>query len=66
MMVGQQNTFASAMFRSNPLVSISHDSDLSQITDNTLLNSVVGPRGHHVNEKYRTPYPNQVSTRSCS
>jgi hypothetical protein len=62
MMTGQNNAFASAMFGSNPLVSISHDSDLSQIVDNTLLNSIVGHETVMINEKYKTPYASRINS----
>jgi Family of unknown function (DUF5906) len=62
LLVGNQNSFASAMFRGNPLVAISHDSDLSQIVDNTLLNSVVAHEAIIVNEKYRTPYSARINS----
>ena len=35
------NAFALEAFRSNPLVAIQHDGDLSRIEDNTRLNSLV-------------------------
>lgn len=61
-LVGNQNSFASSMFSNNPLVSISHDSDLSQIVDNTLLNKVISHETVMINEKYRTPYPLQINS----
>jgi energy-coupling factor transporter ATP-binding protein EcfA2 len=53
---GNYNTFASAAFRSNPLVAIQHDGDLSRIYDNTKLNSIVAHEIMIVNEKYKAPY----------
>ena len=35
------NAFALEAFRSNPLVAIQHDGDLSRIEDNTRINSLV-------------------------
>lgn len=48
--------FALAVFKNNPVVSISHDSDLSQIRDNTLLNKVVSHETLLIDEKFLRPY----------
>ena len=53
------NTFALEPFKSNPLVAIQHDGDLSRIEDNTRLNSVVSHELMTVNEKYRSSYANR-------
>lgn len=50
------NAFALEAFRSNPLVSIEHDGDLSRIEDNTTLNSLVSHEPMVVNEKYKSTY----------
>lgn len=50
------NAFATAAFKSNPLVAIQHDGDLSRIYDNTKLNSIVAHETMTVNEKYKAPY----------
>lgn len=50
------NSFATAAFKSNPLVAIQHDGDLSRIYDNTKLNSIVAHEILTVNEKYKAPY----------
>ncbi len=55
-LVGSNNQFALEAFRSNPLVAIQHDGDLSRIEDNTKLNSLVSHEVMVVNEKYKTPY----------
>lgn len=55
-LAGNNNTFATAAFKSNPLVAIQHDGDLSRIYDNTKLNSIVAHETLTVNEKYRTPF----------
>ena len=49
--------FALEAFRSNPLVAIQHDGDLSKIEDNTKLNSLVSHEVMLVNEKFKTSYP---------
>lgn len=48
--------FATEMFRSNPLVAIQHDGDLSRIEDNTKLNSLVSHEEMVVNEKGKSRY----------
>lgn len=55
-LAGNNNVFATAAFKSNPLVAIQHDGDLSRIVDNTKLNSIVAHETMTVNEKYKTPY----------
>lgn len=55
-LAGQNNAFATAAFKSNPLVAIQHDGDLSRIYDNTKLNSIVAHETMTVNEKYKAPY----------
>lgn len=53
------NSFALEAFRSNPLVAIQHDGDLSRIEDNTRLNSLVSHELMTVNEKFKSTYSNQ-------
>lgn len=53
------NTFALEPFKSNPLVAIQHDGDLSHIEDNTRLNSLVSHEMMTVNEKFKSAYTNQ-------
>ncbi len=53
------NTFALEPFKSNPLVAIEHDGDLSRIEDNTRLNSLVSHEVMTVNEKFKSAYSNQ-------
>ena len=48
--------FALEAFRSNPLVAIQHDGDLSRIEDNTRLNSLVSHEIMTVNEKFKSTY----------
>ena len=50
------NSFALESFRSNPLVAIQHDGDLSKIEDNTKLNSLVSHEIMTVNEKFKSTY----------
>lgn len=55
------NSFSTEPFKSNPLVAIQHDSDLSKIVDNTLLNSIVAHEEIRMNEKYKPSYESRVS-----
>lgn len=52
------NAFALEAFRTNPLVAIQHDGDLSRIEDNTRLNSLVSHELMTVNEKFKATYTN--------
>lgn len=52
------NAFALEAFKSNPLVAIEHDGDLSRIEDNTRLNSLVSHEKMTVNEKFKSTYAN--------
>lgn len=53
------NAFALESFKSNPLVAIQHDGDLSRIEDNTRLNSLVSHEMMTVNEKFKSTYSNR-------
>lgn len=53
------NSFALEAFKSNPLVAIQHDGDLSRIEDNTRLNSLVSHELMTVNEKFKSIYSNR-------
>lgn len=50
------NSFALEAFKTNPLIAIQHDGDLSRIEDNTRLNSLVSHEMMTVNEKFRSTY----------
>ena len=53
------NSFALEAFKTNPLVAIQHDGDLSKIEDNTRLNSLVAHELMTVNEKFKATYSNR-------
>src|SRR5574344_1648518 len=55
------NSFALEAFRTNPLVAIQHDGDLSRIEDNTRLNSLVSHELMTVNEKFKAAYTNRFN-----
>lgn len=52
------NVFALEAFKTNPLVAIQHDGDLSRIEDNTRLNSLVSHEHMTINEKFKSTYVN--------
>ena len=53
------NSFALEAFKSNPLIAIQHDGDLSKIEDNTRVNSLVSQEMMTVNEKFKSTYASQ-------
>ena len=55
------NSFALESFKSNPLVAIQHDGDLSRIEDNTRLNSLVSHELMTVNEKFKAAYSSRFN-----
>ncbi len=56
------NAFALEAFRTNPLVAIQHDGDLSRIEDNTRLNSLTSHELMTVNEKFKSTYSTRFKT----
>lgn len=54
--------FALEQFKTNPLVAIQHDGDLSKIEDNTKLNSIVSREPLIINEKHKSRYSLQLRT----
>lgn len=56
------NAFALEAFKTNPLVAIQHDGDLSRIEDNTRLNSLVSHELMTVNEKFKSAYSNKFKS----
>lgn len=55
------NSFAMEAFKSNPLVAIQHDGDLSRIEDNTKLNSIISHEDLTINEKFRPTYTSRIN-----
>ena len=55
------NSFALEAFKTNPLVAIQHDGDLSRIEDNTRLNSLVSHELMTVNEKFKAAYSSRFN-----
>ena len=54
--------FALEAFKNNPLVGIEHEGDLSRVTDNSKLNSVVSHEVILINEKNKPHYPLTINT----
>lgn len=61
-LASNSNAFALEAFRSNPLIAIQHDGDLSRIEDNTKLNSIVSHEEMMVNEKFKAAYPIKLNS----
>jgi energy-coupling factor transporter ATP-binding protein EcfA2 len=59
-LTSNNNSFATEVFKSNPLVAIQHDGDLSKIEDNTKLNSITSHEIMTMNEKYKPSYDDWV------
>jgi len=55
------NAFATEVFKSNPLVAIQYDGDLSKIEDNGRLNSIVSHEPMTMNEKYKATYTDRIN-----
>lgn len=55
------NQFATEAFRSNPLVAIQHDGDLSRIEDNTRINSIVSHEMMTIKEKFKPEYMSRAN-----
>ena len=55
------NQFATEAFRSNPLVAIQHDGDLSKIEDNTRINSIVSHEMMTIKEKFKPEYMSRAN-----
>lgn len=55
-LTGLGNSFPMEQFRTNPLVAIQFDGDLSHIADNTRLNSLVSHEPMMMKEKFKSSY----------
>jgi hypothetical protein len=54
-------SFATEVFKNNPLVAIQQDGDLSKIDDNTKLNSIIAHEDMTMNEKFKPSYTAKVN-----
>lgn len=61
-LASRDNQFALESFRTNPLVAIQHEGDLSHISDNTKINSIVSQDPILVNEKYKASYEMTITS----
>ena len=55
------NSFAAEVFKTNPLIAIQHDGDLSKIEDNTRLNSIISHEDMVINEKNKPLYTTRLN-----
>lgn len=53
--------FATEAFKSNPLVAVQGDGDLSKIEDNTRLNSIVSHEPMSMNEKFKPIFTDRIA-----
>ena len=60
-LASSSNQFSLEQFRSNPLVAIQHDGNLSRIEDNSKLNSLIAHEPLVINEKFKTQYETRFS-----
>ena len=56
------NAFALEPFKSNPLIAIEHDGNLSRIEDNTRLNSIVSHETMTINAKFEKLYSTRFNS----
>ena len=56
------NQFAMEVFKSNPLVAVQHDGDLSKIEDNTRLNQIIAHEELVINEKNKALYSMKINS----
>lgn len=61
-LTGSNNQFSTEQFKSNPLVAIQHDGDLSRIEDNTKLNSIISHEQMSMRELYKASYTSRVNS----
>lgn len=55
------DAFGAEVFKSNPLVAIQHDGDLSKIEDNSTLNSIISHEEIVINEKHKSKYSMNIN-----
>lgn len=58
---GNNNQFATEVFKGSPLVALQHDGDLSRIDDNTKLNSIISHEDMTMNEKFKSSYTSRIN-----
>ena len=60
-LASNSNAFSTEVFKTNPLVAIQHDGDLSKIEDNTKINSIVSHEDMVINEKFKSSYTSKIN-----
>ena len=60
-LASRNNSFSTEAFRDNPLVAIQHDGDLSNIEDNSKLNSIISHEEMVINEKFKPTYTSRIN-----
>ena len=55
------NAFALEQFKTNPLIAVDHEGNLSQIKENSLLNVISSHDVVTVNEKFKSPYASRIN-----
>ena len=60
-LASSNSQFATEIFRSNPLVCIDPDANLSKIEDNTTLNTVISHESMVMHEKFKASYNGRVN-----
>ena len=60
-LASNSNAFSTEVFKTNPLVAIQHDGDLSKIEDNTKINSIVSHEEMVINEKFKSSYTSIIN-----
>lgn len=61
-LVRHDSGFGTAALKDNPLLAIQHDTDLSRVADNSLLNSIIAHESVEINEKYKSQYSIRIRT----
>ena len=61
-LTSSNNSFALEQFKTDPLIAIQHDGDLSRIEDNTLLNSLISHESMTINEKFKSKYQSKFES----
>jgi hypothetical protein len=62
LMTTTNSSFSMEAFKTNPLVAIDHEGDLSKIRNNSILTSVVSHDRIVINVKYQHPFPLRLNT----
>lgn len=61
-LASKSNLFSAESFRANPLIAIQDDGDLSEISDNSKLNSIVSHAIIEMHEKFKSAYPMRINS----